>query len=54
MTDVVITKETLKRIISDISQIVKCPLHDNGIYYEHDESNMLKGYVLINPQDISK
>lgn len=53
MTDVVITKETLKRIISDISQIVKFPLEDNGIYYEHDESNMLKGYVLIIPQDTS-
>ena len=51
MTDVVITKETLKRIISDISQIVKCPLHDSGIYYEHDESNMLKGYVMIIPQE---
>lgn len=49
-TEGVISKETLRRIISDISTIVKNPLHDNGIYYEHDEVNILKGYVLIIPQ----
>ena len=49
----VVTQETLKRIISDITEIVKNPLHDNGIYYEHDESNMLKGYVLIIPTNKS-
>ena len=45
-----VTKDTLKRVISDITDIVKNPLHDNGIYYEHDEQNILKGYVLIIPQ----
>ena len=49
----VVTKETLKRIISDITDLVKTPLHDNGIYYEHDEANMLKGYVLIIPTNKS-
>lgn len=53
MTDIVVTKETLKRIISDISTIAKNPLHDSGIYYHHDETNMLKGYVLIIPRDDS-
>ena len=48
-----VTKETLKRVISDITDIVKHPLHDNGIYYEHDEENILKGYVLIIPQSDS-
>ena len=51
MTAQVVTKETLKRIISDITDLVKNPLHDNGIYYEHDEANMLKGYVLIIPKN---
>ena len=49
----VVTKETLKRIISDITDLVKNPLHDHGIYYEHDEANMLKGYVLIIPTNKS-
>lgn len=47
----VVSRETLKRIISDISEIMKHPLHDHGIYYEHDETNMLMGYVLIIPQN---
>ena len=53
MTDVVISKETLKRIISDVSQITKHPLEDNGIYYKHDETEILKGYVLIVPKEES-
>lgn len=53
MTNVVIPKESLKRIISDISQIVKNPLKDSGIYYEHDESNILKGYAMIVPREES-
>lgn len=51
MTDLVVSRETLKRIISDISQITKNPLEDHGIYYKHDDSNMLKGYVMIVPTD---
>jgi ubiquitin-conjugating enzyme E2 Z len=50
MATSVVSKETLKRVISDITELVKHPLHDNGIYYEHDEENMLNGYVLIIPQ----
>lgn len=50
MATSVVSKETLKRVISDITDLVKHPLHDNGIYYEHDEENMLNGYVLIIPQ----
>lgn len=50
MASQIVTKETLKRIISDITEIIKNPLHDNGIYYEHDQCNVLKGYVLIIPQ----
>tara|TARA_B110001469_G_scaffold126089_2_gene142854 strand:+ start:85 stop:822 length:738 start_codon:yes stop_codon:yes gene_type:complete len=48
--DNVVSKKTLQRIISDISDIIKNPLHEHGIYYEHDEENILTGYVLVIPQ----
>lgn len=43
----VITKETISRLIADIKNIVQNPLTDHGIYYKHDEEDMLKGYALI-------
>lgn len=47
-----IQKETIKRLVKDITQIVKQPLTENGIYYEHDSEDMLKGYVMIvGPED---
>lgn len=42
-----ITKETISRLAKDVSHIIKNPLTENGIYYLHDEDNMLKGYALI-------
>ena len=47
LTSVIISKESAKRLLSDIKDIMKNPLHSEGIYYKHDESNMLKGYALI-------
>jgi len=48
----VISVETTKRILKDIKQLIKSPLDDNGIYYKHDETNMLRGYALIiGPKD---
>jgi ubiquitin-conjugating enzyme E2 Z len=44
---VVITKDTMNRLIKDIKEIMKNPLSDNGIFYSHDEENMLKGYAMI-------
>ena len=50
--NVLITKETVKRLISDIKDIQKSPLDSEGIYYKHDESNMLLGYAYIcGPKD---
>lgn len=49
MSTVVITKDCVKRLLSDIKEIMKNPLNDHGIFYKHDETNMLKGYVLIVP-----
>jgi len=44
---VVITKDTMNRLIKDLKEIMKNPLSDNGIFYSHDEENMLKGYAMI-------
>lgn len=42
-----ISKETINRLVNDIRHIIKNPLTDQGIYYIHDDSDMLKGYVMI-------
>lgn len=48
----IISKETISRLVKDITYIKKNPLSDNGIYYMHDDEDMLKGYALIiGPQD---
>ena len=43
----IIKKETIQRLLKDVKQVIKHPLTDNGIYYSHDETDMLKGYALI-------
>lgn len=49
---VVISKESIKRLIKDVKQLKLEPLHDQGIYYKHDEEDMLKGHALIiGPKD---
>jgi len=35
------------RLKKDIADIMRNPLHDNGIYYVHSEANFLKGHVLM-------
>jgi len=47
----VITKETITRLLSDVKDIMKKPLTSNGIYYVHDDENMLKGYAMIEGPD---
>jgi ubiquitin-conjugating enzyme E2 Z len=42
-----LSKETITRLLKDVKQIIKNPLTDNGIYYIHDDVDMLKGYALI-------
>ena len=47
-----ITKETVTRLLKDVKHIIKNPLTDNGIYYIHDDTDLLKGYALIiGPED---
>lgn len=43
----VISKTTVHRIVSDVKDILTNSLKDNGIFYKHDENDMLKGYALI-------
>lgn len=48
----VITKETIHRLLADVKYIYNNPLIDNGIYYVHDDADIMKGYVLIiGPED---
>jgi ubiquitin-protein ligase len=42
-----IPKETTQRLLKDVRQILKNPLTDQGIYYIHDDSDMMKGYAMI-------
>jgi len=42
-----ITKTAFRRLAKDVKDIRKNPLHDNNIYYVHNEENILKGYALI-------
>jgi ubiquitin-conjugating enzyme E2 Z len=44
---VTLTKETIQRLLSDVKMIMKNPLTDNGIYYVHDDEDMMKGYAMI-------
>ena len=47
-----IPKETIMRLMKDVKQIIKFPLNENGIYYIHDDTNMMRGYALmIGPED---
>jgi ubiquitin-conjugating enzyme E2 Z len=42
-----LTKATITRLLHDVKNIIKNPLTENGIYYVHDDEDMLKGYALI-------
>jgi ubiquitin-protein ligase len=44
---IVLTKETISRLIKDVKEIIKTPLSDHGIYYFHDEVDLLKGQAMI-------
>jgi ubiquitin-conjugating enzyme E2 Z len=42
-----VSKETIQRLLRDVRHIIKNPLTDQGIYYIHDDSDMMKGYAMI-------
>jgi ubiquitin-conjugating enzyme E2 Z len=43
----VISKDTISRLVKDITYIHKNPLISDGIYYNHHEIDMLTGYAMI-------
>lgn len=47
MSDTEIGQDTVKRLVKDIKQVLKSDISKDGIYYKHDETNMLLGYALI-------
>lgn len=47
-----ISKDTFRRLVKDVKDIVKNPLHSHGIYYIHNEDNILNGQsLIIGPSD---
>lgn len=47
-----ISKQTMNRLIKDIVSLHRQPLTEQGIYYQHDDTNMLNGYaMIIGPKD---
>jgi len=44
---IILTKETVMRLVKDVKELIKTPLTSHGIYYEHNESDMLKGKAMI-------
>ena len=42
-----ISKTTITRIIKDVRELRKNPLASHGIYYQHDQDDMLTGRALI-------
>jgi ubiquitin-conjugating enzyme E2 Z len=43
----IISKDTISRLLKDVKHMFKNPLTENGIYYIHDDTDMMKGYALI-------
>lgn len=46
-----ISSLTVRRLLGDVKTIMQNPLTEHGIYYMHDEADMLKGYALIVGQE---
>jgi len=47
-----ITPMAKKRLLKDVKDIIKKPLTEHGIYYVHDEQNILCGYAcILGPKD---
>ena len=42
-----VPKSTVMRLLQDVKDIIKNPLESQGIYYKHNDADMLKGTALI-------
>lgn len=47
VSNVHIPKETIERLLKDIKDIYMSSLEEQGIYYKHSDTNILKAYVMI-------
>ena len=53
MTDKVISKDSFKRIIKDVKDMIVDPLTEQCIFLKHDNENILKGHaMIIGPKDL--
>ena len=51
---ITISRETTKRLLKDVKELIKNPLDNDGIYYKHDDEHILNGYVYISGPSESK
>ena len=51
VSNVHIPKETIERLLKDIKDIYVSSLENDGIYYKHSDTNILKAYVMIVGQE---
>ena len=51
--EIVVTHETARRLAKDVKMVMRdTSLVNDGIFYKHDEANILKGYgVIVGPKD---
>jgi len=50
--EMVVSKDTIRRLARDVREIMKNPLEDNGVHYVHSDTDMLHGQVMIEgPKD---
>lgn len=47
LTEKFMPPKNQRRLLRDVARLIKSPLSSNGIYYAHNEDNMLKGYAII-------
>lgn len=47
MSQPIMERECIQRLLKDVRDIIKNPLDEQGIYYVHDKADMLKGYAMI-------
>ena len=47
LENIVIKKETIRRLVKDVKELINNPLSDNGIYYVHSEDDILSGKAMI-------
>jgi ubiquitin-protein ligase len=49
---VAVTRGAAARLAADVRDIMRKPLASDGIYYEHDDADILKGYAMVvGPKD---